>query len=378
MFSLNKPTLYIHIGSHKTGTSALQAFFRDNRKILAKNGVLYPKTGLAGSAHGLLANSLKKTNRIINRDKLYSDLKTEIKKSKLKTVLISSECYMEGVDPNALKQRLNDDNVRVNVIVYLRRQDSWAQSIYNEIIRDSMRRYTGQIKNMREIRQGKLAYYNVLQPWSEAFGKNNIIVRIYEKKQLNNGLFNDFMSVIGVNAGNDLRYPLGAINGGLNRDTLEFLRCCNLMALNRDQHRALVSELKIISDNLEERKEFSTYNILSPTECIALLSQYEESNEKVAFEYLGRENKKLFLEPFPSAHGWKMYPGLSASMQTQIMNALPLIQQKEIENFCPLARQRNGQIKFLPKPAESEIDRLRAVIMRQRFELANLYNLLDK
>ena len=36
--------LILHIGTHKTGTSSLQLFCRNNRKALLEHGIFYPKT----------------------------------------------------------------------------------------------------------------------------------------------------------------------------------------------------------------------------------------------------------------------------------------------------------------------------------------------
>ncbi|WP_397544404.1 hypothetical protein [Roseovarius salis] len=38
------PTLLIHIGAHKTGTTALQRAFEQNTAVLAAHGVTYPRT----------------------------------------------------------------------------------------------------------------------------------------------------------------------------------------------------------------------------------------------------------------------------------------------------------------------------------------------
>lgn len=38
-----KNSIYLHIGTHKTGTSAIQDFLLLNRKLLARKGVLYPQ-----------------------------------------------------------------------------------------------------------------------------------------------------------------------------------------------------------------------------------------------------------------------------------------------------------------------------------------------
>ena len=38
-------TVYIHVGTPKTGTSAIQVFFTKNRKLLKEKGVCYPNLG---------------------------------------------------------------------------------------------------------------------------------------------------------------------------------------------------------------------------------------------------------------------------------------------------------------------------------------------
>jgi hypothetical protein len=44
--------LILHIGTHKTGTTSLQAWLANNREALAANGVSYPHATVAhGSGH---------------------------------------------------------------------------------------------------------------------------------------------------------------------------------------------------------------------------------------------------------------------------------------------------------------------------------------
>ena len=52
--SAPKPPLVLHIGPHKTGTTAIQLFCERNRKPLAKAGFWYPKVALAGGQHMIL------------------------------------------------------------------------------------------------------------------------------------------------------------------------------------------------------------------------------------------------------------------------------------------------------------------------------------
>jgi len=50
-------TLWFHIGTPKTGTSALQLFFNMNREKLLALGVTYPDFGLVGNCHHRLGAS---------------------------------------------------------------------------------------------------------------------------------------------------------------------------------------------------------------------------------------------------------------------------------------------------------------------------------
>ncbi len=41
-------TIYLHVGSHKTGTTAIQDFAFYNTEFLAKKGLLYPNLDMVG------------------------------------------------------------------------------------------------------------------------------------------------------------------------------------------------------------------------------------------------------------------------------------------------------------------------------------------
>src|ERR1041385_6005831 len=51
--------LYLHIGTEKTGTTAIQTFFRENRDALIERGVLYPQAGGPQNHTGLAAAAMK-------------------------------------------------------------------------------------------------------------------------------------------------------------------------------------------------------------------------------------------------------------------------------------------------------------------------------
>ena len=63
--------LFIHIGTHKTGTSALQRFLIDNQENLGRSNVRYLESGIPNGqfAHHDLARAIKsKRNRIFGQN----------------------------------------------------------------------------------------------------------------------------------------------------------------------------------------------------------------------------------------------------------------------------------------------------------------------
>ncbi|MDZ4087809.1 MAG: hypothetical protein U1E69_13530 [Tabrizicola sp.] len=51
-------TVILHVGPYKTGTTALQKAFSANVDLLARHGILYPRTGRTRDSHAILAEAL--------------------------------------------------------------------------------------------------------------------------------------------------------------------------------------------------------------------------------------------------------------------------------------------------------------------------------
>ena len=79
-----------HIGTHKTGSTAIQSFLFANRNRLLKSGILYPSVGLKDKAHHNAAWTLKAGD--INKTKaLFLKIEREASSYEVDTVLLSSE-----------------------------------------------------------------------------------------------------------------------------------------------------------------------------------------------------------------------------------------------------------------------------------------------
>jgi len=88
--------LILHIGNHKTGSTAIQTALSNNTEILKQEGVLYPKTGVVKNAHHIIPLSLRGESVpgfdvVSDIDTLLMDLIDEVKLKQPEVVIISSE-----------------------------------------------------------------------------------------------------------------------------------------------------------------------------------------------------------------------------------------------------------------------------------------------
>lgn len=131
--------LVLHIGTHKTATTTIQDMFDRNAKLLAKNGLIYPKLGKAAGHHGLAMD----WNRLPKIYELPGGSLASVKRIAEDygqgdhTVFLSSEELSRG-DPNgrvdftALRAAAQGFD-QIEVICVLREQWQFIQSIYLEV-----------------------------------------------------------------------------------------------------------------------------------------------------------------------------------------------------------------------------------------------------
>ena len=88
-------TLFIHIGLHKTGSTALQLWMRHNDKILASHGVFVPKVGTFNeeSGHHRVAWEMRDDKRNEGQNHHIDDLVNELVLCPCQKALISSEDF---------------------------------------------------------------------------------------------------------------------------------------------------------------------------------------------------------------------------------------------------------------------------------------------
>lgn len=300
-------TIYLHIGTQKTGTTTLQMTGKHNRTKLAERGVLYPSSpgeinhiGLALFASGGLrcmdlarqAGLRGQADIDAYQEKLPSRLRTEIAHAGMPKVWLSNEHLSSRLRTpqqlTHLADLLRGLAEEVQVIVYLRHQPEFYLSTYSMVIK------VGGEKESRLPRTARTHYYNyeqMLSLWAAAFGESAIRVRVFERAALKHGdVVDDMFDLLGI--GRDgLRIPPDQ-NPSLDAASLQFLR------LFRRHVPSLADggpnpDYADIVRALEALPPGPKYTVPAAT-MRELADMFAPSNASVARRFLGRADGKLF------------------------------------------------------------------------------------
>lgn len=296
--------VFLHIGLHKTGSTTLQVFSHKNRDSLASCGYLYPQVGIPNNLYGHhnLAWSLYQNGRAKPEFGDWLQLRQAIEDQFLDNIIISSEDF-ETKHPKiieAINNKLN--GYQVKIIVYLRRQDKRIESQYTQLTKSGL--YVGDINDFIELVIKQYDYFKFLEPWKQVFGKENIRVRPLEKQQIKD-ICSDFCQSIGINNLEKFK----TINSKNQKPGLKTLAITRYLATL--YHRVEINHSKLLpNDPILQHKylypivnftaknwqECLNYRLIPYQKSVEILKRFEESNAKVAEEYLGRGDQLLFYE----------------------------------------------------------------------------------
>lgn len=308
--SAKKPTIYIHIGTIKTGTTSLQHFFHINRTILTeKFNIYYPKaagiknhTKLPLYAYYENIKELRTRHQIFTKEdidkfrvdfkpQLLKELKTQIEKGK--NILFSCEHLssraMKPYEINNLKDLFLELETNFKIIVYLRRQDQMMLSTYSTWVKSGGHWQL----NPNAYKNRRYDHLSMLNLWSTCFGKENIIVRAFDKtRMLNEDLLCDFLSIFKIASTESFVRPKNnKLNSSLDEAQVQFLSIFNkfIPAIkegkqNPDRGKLIkfLEEFTVsprLSLNIDQKKK--------------ILSYFESDNKIIEDTYL-KDGSKLF------------------------------------------------------------------------------------
>ena len=278
--------VFLHAGVHRTGTTSLQTFLSANRVALALRGVAYPGDRVH---HQHFASGLKsgKTSA--------ADLGAEIEAAVgARQVVFSAEDFAGLTDLGWLAELAARYPVQVQF--YLRRQDHWVMSWYNQHIKWPFHRWKSKmgprafLDAIDEFHW--LDYAALVARWAAVLGDERVGVAVVEPGQVQD-VRDDFLARLGV-TGDGLDRAAGRLNDSLPVHMLEIARHLGLWEMPPPQRNRV---LRALREGLDDKTP-PAKTVFSPAQRHAILERFAVSNRTLAERYFGRS--ELFLEPPPA------------------------------------------------------------------------------
>lgn len=308
--------LILHIGTHKTGTTALQSAFANSADVLAAHDISYPiaklrRPNVLRERNAFFLDrkakiSLEPSSKDERDDAFYNNGKATLKAACRKhgTVLLSDErLWYEGAYREGYWEKVREllepyEFSNIQIVLYLRRQDTFVSSLWNQYVKGTRReaRTLEKYANTKKIR-AILDYDAGVTHLEQVFGKENLLIRIFDRKQFPGGdVVRDFCECVGFDFVDELSRPQVKENLSLTNRVAYIKNLINRgnFAKETDNIFYLPSQT---ASKLEEGKDKRSF--LSYEQTMALLDRYKEGNARIAQRYFGREDGELFAAPSP-------------------------------------------------------------------------------
>lgn len=321
-------TVYLNIGTPKTGTTAIQSFLRENEALLNRLGYCFPElspeVGIRGykdrNGHFLICNagSRYQYDEVIVRQKGFRAVE-RLAGQYPNIILSDEELWKSAGKREGLWQQIDEEfrkiGCEMKVIVYLRRQDLFIQSLWNQNVKSKYMRRTETFEECMEgnlFRYFPLNYYRHLSKMTRYLKKENIIVRPYEEGQFEgseHSIFSDFLQCIGLNLTEAYTRETVRSNPGLRGNFIEIKRIINGVPRYREIEDFMEKPLRLANEHKVHNNLHAGCTMFASYEQqVEFLKKYEKSNRKVAEEFLGREDGKLFYDQVGELPAWKLEP----------------------------------------------------------------------
>jgi hypothetical protein len=333
--------LILHIGTHKTGTTAIQRFLAGNRPALAQHGYHFASSAASGDAN-LVANAVATGNADAARDFFHEQLEAA-QRAGAQAVVVSAENFFSmSVVAAALDDRLPDDALSqepllvrrlqsllpvaftsTRVVCCFRRPDRFAESLYNQRVKYET--FAEPFEHYLQTVQPMFAYHHIASVWAEVFGASSCTFTVYES--MPGDVRQTFLrDVLGVTDTQLFVDDATRDNERVSRDVLEFKREVNRTTPDSErglEYRVaclLEERLNLLADEPRHFQEF-----LSPARRAQFLADL--APELTALQ------ETFGLPPFPpvdEAATWQPYPGLSEARRAQLRREYVQIKSRQI------------------------------------------------
>jgi hypothetical protein len=191
---------YIHVGPHKTGTTSIQWFLRENRAELLKHGYFVPESGNVHGGHHLIVRQL--CGQEVPHQHRWAAAKfiEALADTLCEAVVISSEA-LEGLlrkreYANGFFNRIRELNLEPKLVVFPRNQPQLINSRYVEVIKGFRRSEPFEAFVLGEIHHPTFRCSDLIVLAKEFDAK--LIPRPFTGQIIVEGVVVDFLEAIGL------------------------------------------------------------------------------------------------------------------------------------------------------------------------------------
>lgn len=381
------PTLYLHIGTPKTGTTSIQNLMAGNAAILEKYNICYPDPGFRYAYTGVLRNGHFLVEPYVDADgRLHRNLPCgdyetgldrlqELGKS-YETIVLSDEGIFHNSQHRGdfwekLKSDLEKRGIALKVILYLRRQDLLAQAVYAQRIKwfhihDPFDVFLDSLRSTKPL--FPFDYCAYLDALSAVLGADSLIVRVFEREQFlgaERNLYSDFLQIFGRTLADGFSVKQEMYNTRLDGGPLELKRVLNYLPFSRPEHHMLLHVMEEIQDiSYPGYDPSAKYTYFRPGEQKKFLDSFAESNSRLARTYLHRADGVLFREALVE------YPQFCVS-DRELLNSLTVVYGKALENLSQQNRalvRQNRELSQTVRKLDAEVKSLRENVLLYRLK----------
>ncbi|MEL7255121.1 MAG: hypothetical protein AAGL23_13160 [Pseudomonadota bacterium] len=276
--------LWIHIGTPKTGSTAVQRYSRARNKYLTSKGVDFLVRRQRASYNDM---GIALRGRVVkDATEIGEAIKARIADSPAEKLVISSE-MLTGGDPNILRDVIAmEEAFDTKIIAYFRRQDRYFESNYKQKMK------TGKVAPGFDNYLAKFGtatgeYGRIVKTWEDAFPDAEFIFRRFEPARFPKGdVIRDFMSLLGLDIDADDKLPSDEV-------------------ANPTPHIDMLDLMQIVSrtPGLDARTVFRSMPVadlprfkgraMSHFEARIILSKFEDENEALRARFFP-EDEVLF------------------------------------------------------------------------------------
>lgn len=203
---------FLHIGTHKTGTTSIQRMLAFNEKRLDRAGVHIPSAsrppGFDG--HHNIAWELNADPRFEPGFGALASVVAEVLRRSASTVCLSSEDfeYLHAKPERlcSLYRAFEAIGYTVKIILHLRPQQEYERSLFHELANHHGITETAEEFHMLVARDGafrcreswifQFEYDRLIEPFTQVFGTEHVIVQNYRSVSPDSQLLIDFLQII--------------------------------------------------------------------------------------------------------------------------------------------------------------------------------------